>query len=136
MGVGSGFRVLPEYFFSTSENVDQFLDGIESNLIFYQLLANLACAYLKGHLTRRAQDWVREQERNLQGDRGFKCHGGRYRFRNRGPSENFNRGDRRHGGRLNCLRVRVDQNDQSQIDMNPPIMLCMSPVERPYVLIL
>ncbi|GFV90403.1 uncharacterized protein TNCV_935351 [Trichonephila clavipes] len=40
-----------------NKNVDQFLDGIESNLIFYQLLANLACAYLKGHLTRRGQDW-------------------------------------------------------------------------------
>ncbi|GFW97266.1 retrovirus-related Pol polyprotein from transposon 297 [Trichonephila clavipes] len=40
-----------------SENVDQFLDGIESNLIFYQIPANLACAYLKRHFTGHARDW-------------------------------------------------------------------------------
>ncbi|GFW54073.1 uncharacterized protein TNCV_3828811 [Trichonephila clavipes] len=38
-------------------------------------------------------------------NRGFKSRGGQYQFRNRGPrTENFNPGDRRHGGRLNCLR--------------------------------
>ncbi|GFU49554.1 hypothetical protein TNCV_1590911 [Trichonephila clavipes] len=29
--------------------------------------------------------------------------------------------DGRHGGRLNCLRVRVDQDDQSHMEVNPPI---------------
>ncbi|GFU84937.1 hypothetical protein TNCV_4282051 [Trichonephila clavipes] len=51
-------------------------------------------------------------------DRGLESPSGRYQFQNRGPSENFNRGDRRQGGRRNCLRVRVDQNDE----VNPPIM--------------
>ncbi|GFX84866.1 uncharacterized protein TNCV_4996981 [Trichonephila clavipes] len=39
---------------------------------------------------------------------------GRYEPRNRGPSENFSRGDRRHGGRLNALKVPSDQVDKSQ----------------------
>ncbi|GFX42168.1 hypothetical protein TNCV_2135811 [Trichonephila clavipes] len=64
----------------------------------------------------------------------------RYQSRNRGPSENFIRWDPRHGGRLNSLRVRVDQDDPSQNVRNPPIRLsasiCMSPVELPYVPIL
>ncbi|GFU06981.1 retrovirus-related Pol polyprotein from transposon 17.6 [Trichonephila clavipes] len=54
-------------------------------------------------------------------------------------SESFNQGDRRHGGHRNCLRVHVDQNDQSQIEVNPSIMLsalCLSPLEPPYVPIL
>ncbi|GFW23794.1 hypothetical protein TNCV_1567961 [Trichonephila clavipes] len=45
-------------------------------------------------------------------------------------------GDRRQGGRLNCLKVPVDQKKQSQIEVNPPIMLsalCVSPVELQYV---
>ncbi|GFW50953.1 uncharacterized protein TNCV_3592351 [Trichonephila clavipes] len=48
-------------------------------------------------------------------------------------------GDRRQSGRLNALRFRVDQDDQSQNVRNPPIRLsaiCMSPVELPYVPIL
>ncbi|GFT70559.1 uncharacterized protein TNCV_1133201 [Trichonephila clavipes] len=47
-------------------------------------------------------------------NRGFESSNGRYQFRNRGPIDNFNRRDRRQGGRLNSLRVRVDQDDQSQ----------------------
>ncbi|GFU15369.1 hypothetical protein TNCV_1045721 [Trichonephila clavipes] len=42
---------------TSPENVDHFFEGIESNLIFYQIPTNLACAYLKGHLTGRAKDW-------------------------------------------------------------------------------
>ncbi|GFU40166.1 hypothetical protein TNCV_1082501 [Trichonephila clavipes] len=59
--------------------------------------------------------------------------------RNRGPSEKFSRGDRRHGGRLNILKVQDDQDDQSQMVKDIPIRLsatCMSPVELPYVPIL
>ncbi|GFT25992.1 hypothetical protein TNCV_5126541 [Trichonephila clavipes] len=53
--------------------------------------------------------------------------------------KNFIRGDRRHGGRLISLRVRVDPDDQVQTVRNPPIRLsaiCTSPVELPYVNIL
>ncbi|GFW91430.1 uncharacterized protein TNCV_3375961 [Trichonephila clavipes] len=57
IGVGSGLKVFHEYLFSGSENVDKFLDGIESNLIFYQIPANLTYAYLKGRLAGRARDW-------------------------------------------------------------------------------
>ncbi|GFS99502.1 hypothetical protein TNCV_4534681 [Trichonephila clavipes] len=48
-------------------------------------------------------------------------------------------GDRRHGGLLNCLKVRVHLNDQSQIEVSPLIRIAalrMSPVELPYVPIL
>ncbi|GFV25744.1 hypothetical protein TNCV_2444481 [Trichonephila clavipes] len=44
--------------------------------------------------------------------------------------------EQRYVGRLNFLRVRVDQEDQLQNVRNPPISLsaiCMSPVELPYV---
>ncbi|GFW58204.1 hypothetical protein TNCV_2633781 [Trichonephila clavipes] len=64
---------------------------------------------------------------NNRHDHRFENRGGRNQFGNRGPSENFNRGDRRHGGRLNCLRVR---DDQLQIEVNPPIRIAalqMSP---------
>ncbi|GFU62405.1 hypothetical protein TNCV_319091 [Trichonephila clavipes] len=46
------------------------------------------------------------------------------------------KGERRYGGRLNFLRVRVDQEDQLQNVRNPPISLsaiCMTPVELLYV---
>ncbi|GFS83921.1 hypothetical protein TNCV_2363541 [Trichonephila clavipes] len=36
---------------------------------------------------------------------------GKYLSRNRGPSEHFSRGDRRHGGRLLTLKVKDDQDD-------------------------
>ncbi|GFT25232.1 hypothetical protein TNCV_181051 [Trichonephila clavipes] len=51
------FQGLTRIFFSGSENLDQFLEVIESNMILYQIPENLACAYLKGHLTGRARDW-------------------------------------------------------------------------------
>ncbi|GFT56096.1 uncharacterized protein TNCV_811461 [Trichonephila clavipes] len=44
-------------------------------------------------------------------NRRFESSNGLYQFRNRSPSDNFNRGDRRQGGRLNSLKVRVDQDD-------------------------
>ncbi|GFT22804.1 transposable element Tcb1 transposase [Trichonephila clavipes] len=37
-------------------------------------------------------------------NRGFVSSNGRYQFRNRGPSDHFNRGDPRHGGCLNSVK--------------------------------
>ncbi|GFT45270.1 uncharacterized protein TNCV_2123511 [Trichonephila clavipes] len=57
IGIGSGLRVLPELFFSGSENVEEFLECIENNVKFYEIPSNLPCAYLNGHLRGRALDW-------------------------------------------------------------------------------
>ncbi|GFW75473.1 uncharacterized protein TNCV_4426561 [Trichonephila clavipes] len=35
----------------------EFLESININLAYYEIPANFACAYLKGHLVGRAQDW-------------------------------------------------------------------------------
>ncbi|GFV29059.1 hypothetical protein TNCV_4904321 [Trichonephila clavipes] len=48
----------------------------------------------------------------------------------------FNLGDQRHGGRLNCLRVRVYHDDQSHIEVNHHITIAarrMTSVKLPYV---
>ncbi|GFW43016.1 uncharacterized protein TNCV_1474121 [Trichonephila clavipes] len=55
--VGSSFRVIPSNFFSGVENVTNFLDNIDNNLTYYEIPTQLACAYLKGHLTGRTLDW-------------------------------------------------------------------------------
>ncbi|GFW38535.1 uncharacterized protein TNCV_3061301 [Trichonephila clavipes] len=55
--VGSGFRIIPEQYFSGVENINDFLENIDKNLLYYEIPAQLACAYLKGHLTGRALDW-------------------------------------------------------------------------------
>ncbi|GFW68922.1 uncharacterized protein TNCV_2918211 [Trichonephila clavipes] len=39
------------------ENVAEFLENIDNNLTYYEIPTQLACAYLKGHLTGRALDW-------------------------------------------------------------------------------
>ncbi|GFY09951.1 uncharacterized protein TNCV_3699131 [Trichonephila clavipes] len=39
------------------ENIDDFLENIDHNLAYYEIPAQLACAYLKGHLKGRALDW-------------------------------------------------------------------------------
>ncbi|GFW16162.1 uncharacterized protein TNCV_4263271 [Trichonephila clavipes] len=39
------------------ENVAEFLENIDNNLTYYKIPTQLACAYLKGHLTGRALDW-------------------------------------------------------------------------------
>ncbi|GFY28026.1 uncharacterized protein TNCV_4563781 [Trichonephila clavipes] len=54
--VGSNFRIIPEYYFSGMENVAEFLENIDNNLTYYEIPTQLACAYLKGHLTGRALD--------------------------------------------------------------------------------
>ncbi|GFY04222.1 uncharacterized protein TNCV_1200001 [Trichonephila clavipes] len=54
--VGSNFRIIPEQYFSGVENVVEFLENMDNNLT-YEIPTQLACAYLKGHLTRWALDW-------------------------------------------------------------------------------
>ncbi|GFW58881.1 uncharacterized protein TNCV_4047191 [Trichonephila clavipes] len=39
------------------ENVAEFLENIDNNLTYYEIPTQLACAYLKGHLTGQALDW-------------------------------------------------------------------------------
>ncbi|GFW63329.1 uncharacterized protein TNCV_3477451 [Trichonephila clavipes] len=55
--VGSSFRIIPGQYFSGIENIDDFLENIDHNLAYYEIPAQLACAYLKGHLKGRALDW-------------------------------------------------------------------------------
>ncbi|GFT73003.1 uncharacterized protein TNCV_1977001 [Trichonephila clavipes] len=55
--VGSNFRIIPEQYFSVVENVQEFLENMDNNLTYYEIPTQLACAYLKGHLTGRALDW-------------------------------------------------------------------------------
>ncbi|GFW15128.1 uncharacterized protein TNCV_172751 [Trichonephila clavipes] len=55
--VGSNFRIIPEQYFSGVENVEEFLENMDNNLTYYEIPTQLACAYLKGHLTGRALDW-------------------------------------------------------------------------------
>ncbi|GFW68234.1 uncharacterized protein TNCV_1881141 [Trichonephila clavipes] len=79
-------------------------------------------------------------------DRGYQLRNGgqnddfsRVDRRNRGSNENFSRGDRRQMGRLNVLKFRNDQNDETQSANEVPTKLyvtCMSPMELPYVPIL
>ncbi|GFU03892.1 uncharacterized protein NPIL_469161 [Nephila pilipes] len=57
IGGGSSFRVLPENFFSGKENVSEFLNSIDYGVMFHEIPANLACAYLKGHLIGKARYW-------------------------------------------------------------------------------
>ncbi|GFU94799.1 uncharacterized protein TNCV_4552511 [Trichonephila clavipes] len=40
------------------ENMAEFLENMDNNLTYYEIPTQLACAYLKGHLTGRALDWV------------------------------------------------------------------------------
>ncbi|GFX30286.1 uncharacterized protein TNCV_1963931 [Trichonephila clavipes] len=54
--VGSNFRIIPEQYFSGVENVVEFLENMDNNLTYYEIPTQLACAYLKRHLTGRALD--------------------------------------------------------------------------------
>ncbi|GFU94824.1 uncharacterized protein TNCV_4552761 [Trichonephila clavipes] len=49
--------VLPEVFFFRCENVNEFLEGIDNQIRLLEIPSDLSCAYLKGHLLERAQDW-------------------------------------------------------------------------------
>ncbi|GFY02390.1 uncharacterized protein TNCV_3502711 [Trichonephila clavipes] len=52
-----GFNVWPEVYFSGSENVTEYLEGIDSQIKLLEIPSDLSCAYLKGHLLGRALDW-------------------------------------------------------------------------------
>ncbi|GFU91110.1 uncharacterized protein TNCV_4924411 [Trichonephila clavipes] len=52
-----GFNVWPEVYFSGSENVSEFLEGIDNQIKLLEIPSDLSCAYLKGHLLGRALDW-------------------------------------------------------------------------------
>ncbi|GFU95563.1 uncharacterized protein TNCV_3543081 [Trichonephila clavipes] len=52
-----GFNVLPEVYFSGSENVNEFLEGIDNQIKLLEIPSDLSCAYLKGHPLGRAHDW-------------------------------------------------------------------------------
>ncbi|GFV54276.1 uncharacterized protein TNCV_4365511 [Trichonephila clavipes] len=52
----NGLSVLPEMYFSGSENVNDFLEGIDNQIRLPEIPNDLSCAYLKGHLLGRAQD--------------------------------------------------------------------------------
>ncbi|GFU66721.1 uncharacterized protein TNCV_1071711 [Trichonephila clavipes] len=45
--VGSGFRIIPDQYFSGIENINDFLENIDNNLAYYEIPAQLAWAYLK-----------------------------------------------------------------------------------------
>ncbi|GFW44372.1 uncharacterized protein TNCV_1748011 [Trichonephila clavipes] len=55
--IGSNFRIIPEQYFSGVENVQEFLENMDNNLTYYEIPTQLACAYLKGHLTGRPLGW-------------------------------------------------------------------------------
>ncbi|GFT61706.1 uncharacterized protein TNCV_4050601 [Trichonephila clavipes] len=44
-----GFNVWPEVYFSGSENVPEFLEGIANQIKVLEIPSDLSCAYLKGH---------------------------------------------------------------------------------------
>ncbi|GFU43178.1 uncharacterized protein TNCV_3775501 [Trichonephila clavipes] len=52
-----GFNVLPEVYFSGSENITEFLKGIDNQIKLLEIPSDLSCDYLKGHILGRAQDW-------------------------------------------------------------------------------
>ncbi|GFU55808.1 uncharacterized protein TNCV_753461 [Trichonephila clavipes] len=55
--VRSNFRIISEQYFSGVENMQEFLENMDNNLTYYEISTQLACAYLKGHLTGRTPDW-------------------------------------------------------------------------------
>ncbi|GFW36247.1 uncharacterized protein TNCV_4931091 [Trichonephila clavipes] len=61
VGGTAGLRVLPEVYFSGSENVDDFLEVIDIHIKLLEIPSDLACAYLKGHLFGTVRD-CKDQE--------------------------------------------------------------------------
>ncbi|GFW81594.1 uncharacterized protein TNCV_2882711 [Trichonephila clavipes] len=59
----AGLGVLPEVYFSGSENVDDFIEGVENPIKLLEIPSDLACVYVKGKtpnppkLPGRAKDW-------------------------------------------------------------------------------
>ncbi|GFU84556.1 uncharacterized protein TNCV_3238651 [Trichonephila clavipes] len=56
MSNARGFNVWPEVYFSGSDNVTEFLEGINNQIKLLEIPSDLSC-YLKGHLMGRALDW-------------------------------------------------------------------------------
>ncbi|GFW44789.1 uncharacterized protein TNCV_4511031 [Trichonephila clavipes] len=139
---------LPVVYFYGSENVEEFIEGIDNQIKWLEIPSDLACAYLKEVLHRpsnsrnnyrgnygtghQRNQWF--ESRNGQNrddqrfDRGYQSENRvqsenfrRGERRNKGSSTNFSRGNQRQGGRLNVLRVRDEQNDQSQSAKDEPI---------------
>ncbi|GFX16483.1 uncharacterized protein TNCV_22541 [Trichonephila clavipes] len=103
-----------------------------------QLLEVLAKFEERGNYEsgRQRNQWF-ESRNELNGDDRRFDRG--HQSGNRVQSEHFSRGNQRQGGRLNVLKVKDDQIDQSQLVKEVPIKLsaiCMSLVELPYVPIL
>ncbi|GFX91788.1 uncharacterized protein TNCV_3529871 [Trichonephila clavipes] len=46
-----------EVYFSGSENVTEFLEGIDNQIKLLEIPSDLSWAYIKGHLLGRALDW-------------------------------------------------------------------------------
>ncbi|GFU78789.1 uncharacterized protein TNCV_4791751 [Trichonephila clavipes] len=57
VGGAAGLSGLPEVYFSKSENVEEFIEGIDNQIKWLEPPSDLACAYLKGHLLEWAWDW-------------------------------------------------------------------------------
>ncbi|GFT31050.1 uncharacterized protein TNCV_1684061 [Trichonephila clavipes] len=51
-----GFNVWAEMYFSGSENVTEFLEGIDNQIKLIEIPSDLSYAYLKGHLLGRVLD--------------------------------------------------------------------------------
>ncbi|GFS78949.1 uncharacterized protein TNCV_4341931 [Trichonephila clavipes] len=56
VGGAAGLEGLPEVYFSGSENVEDFIEGIDNQIKLLEIPSDLSRAYLKGHLGR-ASDW-------------------------------------------------------------------------------
>ncbi|GFV96267.1 uncharacterized protein TNCV_2812441 [Trichonephila clavipes] len=56
-GGAAGLGGLQEVYFSGSENVEDFIEGIDNQIKLLYIPSDLSCAYLKGHLLGRARDW-------------------------------------------------------------------------------
>ncbi|GFT31762.1 uncharacterized protein TNCV_1448101 [Trichonephila clavipes] len=51
------YNVWPEVYFSGSENVTEFSEGIDNQIKLLEISSDLSCAYLKDHLLNRALYW-------------------------------------------------------------------------------
>ncbi|GFY28519.1 uncharacterized protein TNCV_1971721 [Trichonephila clavipes] len=65
VGGAAGLGGLPEVYFSGSENVEEFIEGIDNQIKWLEILSDLAWAYLKGHLLGRARDWKTQRWKNV-----------------------------------------------------------------------
>ncbi|GFT64677.1 uncharacterized protein TNCV_4399581 [Trichonephila clavipes] len=100
--VGSNFRIIPEQYFSRVENVQEFLRIWI--ITYYEIPTQLACAYLKGHLTGRALDWF-----EVLGVVDNQRFDGR-RWGGQSDHRFHNQGGRQGGSRNSTFRGQNDRN--------------------------